>query len=471
MSELRKQGKKLLKNTLIIGVGQLGAKFLSILLLPLYTSNLSPADLGIIDLIITYASLAQPIFYMQIDQAIFRFLIAFRENKSKQSELIKIGIGIFFIQSVVLGLICFTLVGIFNTSFAVLLGLYAFFSTFQNFLMQITRGCDMNTSYSISSIIYSLSLFILTIYFIQMTNLTINNYFIISFISFSISILYLIFNLKVYINIKKLPKEAKSTTKDLLKYSLPLIPNALSWWVINVSDRTIIKIFLGDISNGIYSVANKFTNILSSVLSIFVLSWTESAAENINKKNKDRFFTSIIIESYKLILALSSIIIACLPFVYGLFIKGPEYSEAYWQIPILVISIAFNTLVSILGSVYVALEKTKEIAKTSVYCAVINIVVNLLLINFIGLTAASLSTLIAFLSMAIYRFIDMQKYIKVKVDSRTIFLPSIIISIMIILFYFNMPFLNLINIIICIFYTYSILIKYISIIKNKILRK
>lgn len=304
-----------------------------------------------------------------------------------------------------------------------------------------------------------------------MRNLTINNYFIISFISFSISILYLIFNLKVYINIKKLPKEAKSTTKDLLKYSLPLIPNALSWWVINVSDRTIIKIFLGDISNGIYSVANKFTNILSSVLSIFVLSWTESAAENINKKNKDHFFSSIIIESYKLILALSSIIIAFLPFVYGLFIKGPEYSEAYWQIPILVISIAFNTLVSILGSVYVALEKTKEIAKTSVYCAIINIVVNLLLINFIGLTAASLSTLIAFLSMTIYRFIDIQKYIKVKVNLRTIFLPSIIVSIMIILFYFNISFLNLVNIVICIFYTYSILIKYISIIKNKILRK
>ena len=146
MSELKKQGKKLLKNTLIIGVGQLGAKFLSILLLPLYTSNLSPADLGIIDLIVTYASLAQPIFYMQIDQAIFRFLITFRENKSKQSELIKIGIGIFFTQSVILGLICFTLVGIFNTNFALLLGLYAFFSTFQNFLMQIVRGCDMNTN-------------------------------------------------------------------------------------------------------------------------------------------------------------------------------------------------------------------------------------------------------------------------------------------------------------------------------------
>ena len=58
----------------------------------------------------------------------------------------------------------------------------------------------------------------------------------------------------------------------MYQYSIPLVPNGISWWIVNVSDRTIITAIIGTAANGIYAVSNKFPTILSSLLGIFNLS-------------------------------------------------------------------------------------------------------------------------------------------------------------------------------------------------------
>lgn len=73
-----------------------------------------------------------------------------------------------------------------------------------------------------------------------------------------------------------------------------------------------------------------------------------------------------------------------------------------------------------MGSVYVALKKSKEIAKTSIFAAIINLVVNIALIKFIGLYAASISTLVAFAATSIYRYIDVQKYVRFRISPKLI---------------------------------------------------
>ena len=83
----------------------------------------------------------------------------------------------------------------------------------------------------------------------------------------------------------------KVQLKQALKYAIPLIPNSISWWIINVSDRTMITIIMNSSFNGIYSVANRFATAFVSLYTVFNLSWTESASLNINDKDKDKFFT------------------------------------------------------------------------------------------------------------------------------------------------------------------------------------
>ena len=116
-----------------------------------------------------------------------------------------------------------------------------------------------------------------------------------------------------------------------------------------------------------------------------------------------------------------------MPYVFNILINE-KFNDAYFQIPILIVGSMFNILVSFLGSVYVAKKLTKEIAKTSVIAAVINIAVNVVLIKQIGLYAASISTLVAYVAMFIYRWIDVKKYVDFKVNKILIMLLILIYS-------------------------------------------
>ena len=75
--------KQLVKNTFIVALGKICTQFISFFLLPLYTAILSTEEYGVVDLLNTYISLIIPIVFLQMDQAIFRFLI----EKTKRIRL------------------------------------------------------------------------------------------------------------------------------------------------------------------------------------------------------------------------------------------------------------------------------------------------------------------------------------------------------------------------------------------------
>ena len=80
--------RELAKNTFILTVGKISTQFISFLLLPLYTSLLTPEDFGIVDLLNTYVTLLVPIFNWQFESGMFRFLIDYRDNVEKQKSII-----------------------------------------------------------------------------------------------------------------------------------------------------------------------------------------------------------------------------------------------------------------------------------------------------------------------------------------------------------------------------------------------
>ncbi|WP_349393294.1 lipopolysaccharide biosynthesis protein, partial [Clostridium perfringens] len=81
---------------------------------------------------------------------------------------------------------------------------------------------------------------------------------------------------------------------EFFKFSLPLIPNSISWWIINVSDRYMVKIFNGYSELGIYSVANKIPQILNSFYSIFFKAWQISSIKELDKEDTEEFYSNIL---------------------------------------------------------------------------------------------------------------------------------------------------------------------------------
>lgn len=419
---------KLVKNTAIVALGQIGTKFISFFLLPLYTAVLSTEEYGTVDLLNTYVSLLIPIIFLQMDQAIFRFLIDHRKDNDEKTKLIST-VFITVILHAILYLIVFSIVGNFiNNPYKYFLATNVVTSMFSSMLLQTSRGLGDNVAYSLGSLVSGAGTIVLNIIFIVVFRWGAYGMLFATMLANILCMIFVFFKLKVY-KYLSLMAWNKSILNSIWKYSIPLVPNALSWWIINASDRTIISQFLGIAANGVYSASNKFSAIIITVFSIFNMTWTESASMYIKDNDSSEYFSNIINVTIKLFTSICLLVIAIMPFSFSFFITGSSFAEAYMQIPILLIATLFNIIVSLLGSIYVALKKSNEIAKTSIYSAIINIVINILLIRYIGLFAASISTLLAYLSMSIYRYIDVQKYVRIKIDFTyvIIILPLIIL--------------------------------------------
>ena len=133
-------------------------------------------------------------------------------------------------------------------------------------------------------------------------------------------------------------------------------------------------------------------------------------------------------------------IIAYMPLVFPLLINE-KYNQAYAQIPILMLAVLFQVVVGLYSVIYVALKKSTEIAKTSFWAAVINIGVDVALIKFIGLYAASISTLVAYVTMSVYRYFHIKKYVNVPLHRKGLYL--FITIIVCISYYYNNIYINI----------------------------
>lgn len=443
--------KQLVKNTVIVAVGKICTQFISFFLLPLYTAMLSTEEYGTVDLLNTYISLLLPLIILQIDQGIFRFLIDVRENEEEKKSLISTTIIIVTLQSIAY-LIIYAIVGQFiNNEYKYFLATNVVATIFSSIMLQISRGVGDNKVYSIGSLISASGTVILNVIFIAIFRWGAYGMLLASLIANCLCAIYVFIKKKIYKYIS-IGAFSKVQLKSIWKYSIPLVPNMLSWWIVNASDRTIVSNMLSISANGIYSAANKFSSMCITFFNIFNMTWSESASMYIKDKDSSLYFTNIINIALRIFSSICIGIIAIMPFVFPLLVNE-KFNEAYYQIPILMLSTLCNIIVSLIGSIYVAQKNSKEIAKTSILAAIINIIINLVLIKFIGLYSASISTFIAYLLMAIYRYIDVQKYIKIKIDFKLI-LNTIIISIIVfVTYYLRITWISIISLIITVLYT------------------
>lgn len=425
--------KTLIKNTAIVTVGKVATQLISFFLLPLYTAYLTTSEYGIVDLVNTLTSLIIPFITFQLDQGIFRYLIDVKNNEKEKKEFISTTILFLILQSIMYISIFIIVAHFVNNDYKYFLLGFLLINSFTNILLQITRGLGDNVRYTVGSFIFATAGIILNVILIAGLKLGAYGMLTATMIGHLLCIIYLIISKKIYkyFSIKHYKKEKLNL---LLKYSFPLIPNAISWWIVNASDRLIVSTILNIEANGIYSVANKFSAVITTMFGVFNITWTESAAVNYKEKDRDEFFNKIYDATFRIFGSICLGVIAIMPFAFK-FMVNKQYNDAYYQIPILIVGTFFHILVSFLGSIYVAKKLTKEIAKTSIFAAIINIVTNLIMIKFIGLYAASISTLLAWISMYLYRYLDSKKYVKLTTD-KPLVISLIVITIITICTYY-----------------------------------
>lgn len=426
--------KQLAKNTIIIFFGRVCTQLISFFLLPLYTSYLATKEYGTVDLIQTYVTLLVPIITLELEMSIFRFLIDSRKSEKETNKLIS---NNFFILGISLSI--FSILYIIVSSFVTipyrwLILVDIIVCVLSGNFLQVARGFGKTLDYAISCILTGLTTVISNIILICFVHMQAEGMIISMALANFICSLYLFIRLKLYSKINFKIVDFKQI-KEMYKYSLPLIPNGISWWIVNVSDRSIISIVLGASANGLYAISNKFPTIISSLTGVFNLSWSESAALHINSSDRDEFFSDITNTILRLFMALGVGMLACMPFVFPILIDV-KYNDAYNYIPFLVLGTVFNVAICLYSQVYLAKKLSKQVASTAIVGAIINILINVIFIKQIGLYAAAISTMISYFVMMVYRHFDLKKYVNIKIEKKLI-IESIIIYTFTLLIYYQ----------------------------------
>lgn len=406
------RGRELIKNTAILFIAKVSTQLINFFMLPLYTGFLSTAEYGQLDIYNSLSMILIPFATLQIEQGIFRFLIGTQKRDKIEEVLSSAGITVFVIAGVY-SLFFLIASFIFNIQFAVLLYLYYFSMILSTLMYQISRGLGNNKVFGFGSFLISACTVSFNALFIAVFHMKIEGVLISTIISHIIGSIYMIkaTGTSKYI---KFSKVKLSQIKELLNYSCPLIFNQISSWTINYSDRLIVLVILGMSWNGVYSLANKFSNLLNMFFGVYNLAWTENIVRYYKDKDYIEYLQNAIILTLEIYLGIVIGIINVLSFAFHFFVNS-NYNAAYQHIPILLLAMFFSGAAAMLGSIYIAHKMTKSVAITTFFSGLINIIINLGLIYKIGLYAASISTLIAFFFLFVYRYFDIKKFAPIEI--------------------------------------------------------
>ena len=390
---------KLAKNSIIFAIANFGSSILRFLIVPFYTYFMTNAEYGTVDTMTTTISLVMPIMLLAIQEAVLRFTL----NKNKNSvSVLKNSLFVMLIGSVIflLGYFPFSLIKVFQ-GFWWLFYFLLLANSLNNILLNYARGTGKSLTFMFGGLINTLVMLICNVLLIAVFKRGAQGYVISLIVGFVVSSLFLLVMIKPYA-IWGFGEVDKKLLKEMMQYSIPLIPTAAMWWIMNVADRYSIIYFLGVSSAGIYAISHKVPTVISMCYAIFQQAWQISAVDESEAEDRGKFYEEIYDYFFRMLFIISSIIIIIIePLIVH--IVEASFVESWRYAPVLVISAVFSSMAGFLGVNYVVSQKTVGALTTSALGATVNIVLNLVMIPLFGIQGAAIATLIGFYSVWLVR--------------------------------------------------------------------
>ena len=425
---MQEKYKNLTKNTALFAISSFGTKILSFLIVPLYTNILTTSEYGIADIITTTGTLIMYICTLDIGAGVLRFVLDKKEDKE---NIFSFGARVLVYGSIVAIFILSSIwiLGIFDwpAGYYIFTFFYFFFSATYDVISRYLRAVDKVKDTAIAGLISSFGVIFGNILFLLVFKIGMYGYMIALIMGPLFGTLYGVLKSELRsVNFVKCTCD-KGLKSEILRYCIPLIFNNLALWINAFLDKYFITAMIGSSENGIYSVASKIPNILSMCYVVFSQAWTLSAIKEFDKDDKDGFFGN----TYNLFNAMicivcSGIILFNVPLAKFLYAK--DFFAAWQYSSVLLISVMFNSLTTFLGSLFSAVKKSRTIMTTTILSAVVNTVLNAILIPSWGALGAAIATAVAYLVMWAARLIKSREFIKMRITIKTDILVYILLA-------------------------------------------
>ena len=215
--------------------------------------------------------------------------------------------------------------------------------------------------------------------------------------------------------------------RQMLAYCVPLIPTAVFWWIMGVSDRYLVKWFVGSDANGIYAVAYKIPTILTILATVFMDAWQLSAiAESGDRRAQARFYARVWDAFFSAVCLCAGGIIAFSPLLIRL-LAAESYYDAWRYIPILTLSMIAAAFSNFMGSVYVVTKKSTASLWISLAGAAANIALDLFLIPRIGVQGAAAATFLGCLLVFLMRTVSVRRLLPFRLAGGKLALGALVL--------------------------------------------
>lgn len=404
-----KELKRIFKDTVIYGLGSLLPKAAGIILVPIYTRFLVPADYGIISLATMITTMVSNVMLLGQQGSLTLYLRQI-ENEGKQE-----GAGALVFSAVSFVLVCgvailgvLLAIGPTVTPFVVnqpkftfdpfmRIALLTAFLTLPFGLIQAvnrSRGqSGTHTGMQLASFALNTGI---TIYFVvtlrQGAYGSLKGNFGAALLLFPVALFLLVRNMRFDFSGEWL--------KRSLAFGLPLIPHFFAGWMLTFSDRWILGHFRTLDEVGLYSLAYNLSMVLNMVVMAVNTAWGpvyyDLAASEDGRSKLPRLIT--VYAS-----AVTALAMAYLLFSREilLILATPRYFAAAPLVPVIVAGYFAFAMYAVMSTGIFYAKKTKLIPLISAVAAAVNIGLNLLLVPKYGMWAAAWMTLVAYTVMAI----------------------------------------------------------------------
>ena len=408
---------RLAKNTIIYLIGNAGSKLLQMLFLPIITALLSTAEYGYYDLIVASINLVTPVVTFQITEAMFRNLF-YGTDDEKKNVLSSVAA---FITG---GVVCLAIVMVamvwceLPIQYPVLVFLNYFSNICFTYLQKVVRSEQHNSVVATAGVINTAVMLAVQAFTLMVLGMRADGMLIANFVSYFVAALYMEKTAKLR---KRISLRCIDTHQlwTMFKLALPLVPNSVCWYFVSAGNSYLITTLVSAAANGVYAIANGFSQMLTFVTGVFQMAWQESSIIESSSKERDAFYSATFNSYMKLLL---SAYIVLLPFIRLVMpvLVSESFRDGYIYVPVLLASAVFAAFSQFYGSAYLTFKRTGGAFITTLVAAIVNCGICIALIGHIGLFAPAFGSAIAFAVQWLIRIRQMSDYFRVKINAKAL---------------------------------------------------
>lgn len=425
---MKNKYKELLSNSALFAVGEFTVKLVQFFLMPLVTGVLTKAQYGRAESIMSLVELVVPIVTLDITEAVLRFSIEKSGDRDGMCRIVSTSSLVDAGCIALVSAVCLVMQYVFSVEYAMLFAvLFALYSLY-NIWGQYVRGSGRVSVYVTSRIVNALVLAMSTYLLVYRHQMGVTGYLLAMESAYLAAVIVLAAAGGLVGSIR-LSGFDSPLLRDMLKYSVPMIANMISWWLMQTANRYVLIFMVDESASGVFIAVSKLASIVNIFSTIFLQAWTISLSKNIRSEDKNEFGEKVF-ELYSTFLEAAVLgLLLVLPIVSRFLLKG-EFTE-YWKysaIPITTVLLScYNAY---FGAYYGATYKTKRVFVSTLYGAVTNLLVLAVLAKPLSFLAALIASYIGYLVMTAIRIKDTYHLTGLVIDVKRKTIVLVLVTLM-----------------------------------------